>query len=83
MLTREEKSCWSASQPGDSPLWLLQASTRRNDGRYQLRGRERQGGPFKVCNECRLVYKMGNFGKTFKGPTLWVYTEQDDFFEPG
>ncbi len=38
--------------------------------------------PFKVCNEERLVNTMGNFGKTFKGPTLWVYTEQDDYFEP-
>jgi dienelactone hydrolase len=38
--------------------------------------------PFKVCDEGRLVNTMGNFGKTFKGPTLWVYTEQDDYFEP-
>ena len=38
--------------------------------------------PFKVCNEERLVDTMGNFGKTFKGPTLWIYTEQDDYFEP-
>jgi dienelactone hydrolase len=38
--------------------------------------------PFKVCDEERLINTMGNFGKTFKGPTLWVYTEQDDYFEP-
>jgi dienelactone hydrolase len=38
--------------------------------------------PFKVCDEERLVNTMGNFGKTFKGPTLWIYTEQDDYFEP-
>ncbi len=38
--------------------------------------------PFKVCDEWRLINTMGNFGKTFKGPTLWVYTEQDDYFEP-
>jgi len=38
--------------------------------------------PYKVCNEWRLVNTMGNFGKTFKGPTLWIYTDQDDYFEP-
>jgi dienelactone hydrolase len=38
--------------------------------------------PFKVCNEWRLIDTMGSFGKKFKGPTLWIYTEQDDYFEP-
>lgn len=38
--------------------------------------------PFKVCNEERLIDTMGGFGKAFKGPTLWIYTEQDDYFEP-
>lgn len=38
--------------------------------------------PYKVCSEERLVYTMSNFGKKIKMPTLWIYTEQDDFFPP-
>ena len=38
--------------------------------------------PYKVCSEERLVYTMGNFGKTAKVASLWIYTEKDDFFPP-
>jgi dienelactone hydrolase len=38
--------------------------------------------PYKVCSEERLVHTMSNFGKKIQMPTLWVYTEQDDYFPP-
>jgi len=38
--------------------------------------------PYKVCSEERLVDTMGNFGKTAKMPTLWIYTEEDIHIPP-
>jgi len=38
--------------------------------------------PYKVCSEERLIHTMSNFGKKIQMPTLWIYTEQDDFFPP-
>jgi dienelactone hydrolase len=38
--------------------------------------------PYKVCSEERLVHTMSNFGEKIQMSTLWVYTEQDDFFPP-
>jgi dienelactone hydrolase len=39
--------------------------------------------PYEVCSPERLVSTVGSFGKTSKKlPTLWVYTEKDDFFPP-
>ena len=38
--------------------------------------------PYKVCSEESLVYTVGNFGKTIRVPTIWIYTEKDDFFPP-
>jgi dienelactone hydrolase len=40
-------------------------------------------GPYNVCSPDRLVLTVGNFGKTSKKlPTIWIYTEKDDFFPP-
>jgi dienelactone hydrolase len=38
--------------------------------------------PYKVCGPKRLIATVGNFGKTAKIPTLWIYTEKDSFFPP-
>ena len=38
--------------------------------------------PYKVCSEESLIYTVGNFGKTIRAPTIWIYTEKDDFFPP-
>jgi dienelactone hydrolase len=39
--------------------------------------------PYEVCSPERLVSTVGSFGRTSKKvPTLWVYTEKDDFFPP-
>ncbi len=34
-----------------------------------------------ACNEQRLIETMGSFGKA-RVPTLWVYSENDNFFRP-
>lgn len=37
-----------------------------------------QGG--KNCSPENVIYSMGQFGKTTKVPTLWIYTENDSYF---
>lgn len=41
-----------------------------------------RGSPLagKNCSPSNLVYAMGEFGRTAKAPTLWIYTENDSFF---
>jgi dienelactone hydrolase len=39
-------------------------------------------GPDEVCTPPRLVEAFATFGKSARIPTLWVYSENDHFFEP-
>jgi dienelactone hydrolase len=39
-------------------------------------------GPFQICQQEKLVTAFGNYGKTSRVPTLWIYAENDTFFEP-
>ena len=39
-------------------------------------------GPYEVCLPERLIATMGDFGKTSKTPSLWIYSEKDVFFPP-
>ncbi len=34
----------------------------------------------KNCSPENVIYSMGQFGRTTKVPTLWVYTENDSYF---
>lgn len=34
----------------------------------------------KNCSAENVIYSMGQFGRTTKVPTLWIYTENDSFF---
>ncbi len=38
--------------------------------------------PDSVCDADRLVAAYGQFGKTVRVPTLWLYSENDHFFGP-
>jgi dienelactone hydrolase len=35
-----------------------------------------------ICNADKLVATIGDFGKTSRVPTLWVYAQNDHFFNP-
>ena len=39
-------------------------------------------GPFEICQREKLVQAFANYGKTSRVPTLWIYAENDTFFEP-
>lgn len=39
-------------------------------------------GPNFVCQEQQLVWVFGEFGKTSRLPTLWIYSQNDQFFGP-
>lgn len=43
------------------------------------RGSRRDG---EVCSEGDLIDAFGTFGKTSRVPTLWVYAENDGYFNP-
>jgi dienelactone hydrolase len=36
--------------------------------------------PGKNCSPENVIYSMGQFGRTTKVPTLWIYTENDSYF---
>jgi dienelactone hydrolase len=38
--------------------------------------------PDEVCQPDRLVEAFGHFGRTSRIPTLWVYSENDHYFNP-
>ena len=38
--------------------------------------------PYEVCRPERLIATMGDFGKEARMPSLWIYTEKDEFFPP-
>jgi dienelactone hydrolase len=46
------------------------------------RGGWAQGAPNTNCGPERLVAAAGEFGRTARLPTLWVYTANDSFFAP-
>ena len=35
------------------------------------------------CNPERLGELIEHYGRTTRGPTLWIYAENDDWFGPG
>ncbi len=39
-------------------------------------------GPFQICQQGKLEQAFANYGKTSRVPTLWIYAENDTFFEP-
>jgi dienelactone hydrolase len=39
-------------------------------------------GPFQICQQEKLIDAFANYGKTSRIPTLWIYAENDTFFEP-
>jgi len=41
-----------------------------------------QVGPGDVCSPDKLVAAMGAFGTTTRVPTLWIYSENDQYFSP-
>jgi dienelactone hydrolase len=46
------------------------------------RAGKQKGVPNNNCAPDRLVAAAGTFGKTSRVPTLWLYTENDQFFAP-
>jgi len=46
------------------------------------RGGYAGGKPNSNCRADRLIEAAGEFGKTARGPMLWIYTENDLFFSP-
>ncbi len=47
------------------------------------RGGYKNGQPNSNCTPDRLVEAAGQYGRTARMPTLWVFTENDLFFNPG
>jgi dienelactone hydrolase len=47
------------------------------------RGGYQKGIPNNNCTPDKLVEAAGEYGKTARMPTLWIYTENDLFFDPG
>jgi len=37
---------------------------------------------FQICQKYKLIDAFANYGKTSQIPTLWIYAENDTFFEP-
>lgn len=37
---------------------------------------------FQICQKYKLINAFANYGKTSQVPTLWIYAENDTFFEP-
>lgn len=46
------------------------------------RGGRRYDQPNNNCSPERLVKAVGDYGRTARVPTLWLYTENDSFFDP-
>jgi dienelactone hydrolase len=46
------------------------------------RGGWRNNTPNYNCSPDKLVSGAGEFGRTARVPTLWIYTENDTFFDP-
>jgi len=46
------------------------------------RGGWAYGRPNSNCSPDNLVRDAGHYGQTARGPTLWIYTENDTFFSP-
>ncbi len=46
------------------------------------RGGRNRGRAGKNCSPDRLVEAAGDFGRTARTPTLWLYAENDTFFPP-
>jgi dienelactone hydrolase len=46
------------------------------------RGGRQQGIPHNNCDPDGLVAAAGTLGRTARVPTLWIYTENDQFFAP-
>ena len=40
-------------------------------------------GPHDVCGEDRLVEAMGRYGRAARVPQLWIYSANDQYFDPG
>lgn len=39
-------------------------------------------GPDEICQKDKLIAAFGNYGRTSRVPTLWIYAENDSFFVP-
>lgn len=47
------------------------------------RGGRNQNLPNNNCAPRKLVDAAGRFGRTARVPSLWIYTQNDSFFDPG
>src|SRR5262245_18189743 len=45
------------------------------------RGGRRNNQPNNNCSPEKLVVGAGDYGRTARVPTLWIYTENDSFFD--
>jgi len=63
---------------------LAEASRRPQGGVavVNFAGGRGQVGPGDVCSPDKLVAAMGAFGTTTRVPTLWIYSENDQYFSP-
>jgi len=70
------------STGGFSSLAYASVYSKELTGVINFAGGKGSMRPYEVCDPKRLIATMGNFGKKIKIPTLWIYTEKDDFFPP-
>ncbi len=70
------------STGGFSSLAYASVYSKELTGVINFAGGKGSMKPYEVCEPKRLIATMGNFGKKVKIPTLWIYTEKDDFFPP-
>jgi dienelactone hydrolase len=69
--------------------WASLALASRNPPGVQLvinfaggRGGHAYGQPNVVCGPDRLIEAAGDYGRTAKVPTLWIYSANDSYFGP-
>lgn len=70
------------STGGFSSLAYASAHSNELAGVINFAGGKGSMKPYEVCSPERLIATMGHFGETAKIPTLWIYSEKDDFFPP-
>jgi len=70
------------STGGFSSLAYASVHSKELAGVINFAGGKGSMKPYEVCGPERLIATMGNFGKTARIPTLWIYTEKDNFFPP-
>lgn len=70
------------SAGGFSSLALASVPPRGLVAAISFAGGRGSTGPFQICQQNKLVEAFANYGKTSRIPTLWIYAQNDTFFEP-